>query len=62
MKISTGNGVITTSWVCKSYSVEVCGRELIADILVTDTVEYDAILVMTWLRKYHAVIDCWNKS
>ena len=26
-EISTGNGVITTSRVCKSCSVEVCGRQ-----------------------------------
>ena len=27
-----------------------------------DTCGYDVILGMTWLSKYHAVIDCRNKS
>ena len=59
-EISTGNGVITTSKVCRS--VEVYGRELSADMFVIDTSRYDIILSMTWLRKYHIVIDCQNKS
>jgi len=31
-------------------------------MLVLDTKAYDMILGMTWLSKYHAVIDCQNKS
>ena len=42
-EISTGNGVITTSRVCKSCSVEVCGRELSTDMFIIDTSEYDVI-------------------
>ena len=33
-----------------------------ADMFMIDTRGYDVILGMTWLSKYHAVIDCWNKS
>ena len=52
-EINTGNGIITTSKVCKSCSVEVCGRELGIDMFVIDTGGYDVILSMTWLSKYH---------
>ena len=31
-------------------------------MLVLDTRGYDVILGMTWLRKYHAVIDYQNKK
>jgi len=61
-EINTGNRVITTSRVCKSCFVEVCGREFSADMFVIDTGGYDVILVMICLSKYHAVIDCGNKS
>jgi len=46
---SIGNGVITTSRVCKSYSVEVRGGELSADMFIIDTGGYDVILSMSWL-------------
>jgi len=61
-EINTGNGIITTSKVCKSCSVEVCGRELGIDMFVIDTGGYDVILSMTWFSKYHAMIDYRNKS
>jgi len=36
----------------------VCGRELSANIFLIDTSGYDdVILGMTWLSKYHVVID-----
>ena len=40
----------------------VCGRELSANIFLIDTSGYDVILGMTWLSKYHAVINYRNKS
>ena len=40
---------------------ELCCRKLEADMFVLDTRGYDVILSMTWLSKYHAVIDCRNK-
>ena len=42
--------------------MELCGRKLEADMFVLDTGGYDVILGMTWLSKYHAVIDCRNKK
>ena len=47
LEISTRNRVITTSRVCKSCSVEVCGRQLRADMFMIDTGGYDVILGMT---------------
>jgi len=32
------------------------------DMLVLDTKGYNVILGMTWLSKYHAIIDCQNKK
>ena len=42
--------------------MELCGRKLEADMFVLDTRGYDVVLGMTWLSKYHAVIDCRNKK
>jgi len=61
-EISTGNGIITTSKVCRSCPVVICGREFSADMFMINTGGYDVILGMIWLSKYHAVIDCRNKS
>jgi len=56
------DGVITTSRICRSYLVEVCGRELSVYMFVIDTDGYDMILGMTWLSKYHVINDYRNKS
>jgi len=61
-EISTGNEIITTSRVCKSSSMAICGREFSAYMFVIDTGGYDVILDMTLLSKYHAIIDCRSKS
>ena len=42
--------------------MELCGRKLEADMFVLDTGGYDVILGMTWLSKYHAMINCRNKK
>ena len=61
-EISMGNGIITTSRVCRSCPVVICGKEFSADMFMINTGGYDVILGMIWLSKYHAVIDCRNKS
>jgi len=38
------------------------GRKLSLDMFVIDTSGYDLILGMTWLSKYHGMIDCRSKS
>ena len=61
-EISTGNGVVISNRICIDCPVELCNRTLAIDMLVLDTKGYDVILGMTWLNKYHAVIDCRNKK
>jgi len=61
-EISTGNGIITTSRVCRSWPVVICGREFSVDMFMINTGGYDMILGMTWLSKYHAIIDYQSKS
>ena len=41
--------------------MELYNRTLAVDMLVLDTKGYNVIIGMTWLSKYHAVIDCRNK-
>ena len=36
-------------------------RELFEDLIVLDMDEYEIILGMDWLSKYHAKIDCRKK-
>jgi len=42
--------------------MELCGRKLETDMFALDTGGYDVILGITWLSKYHAVINCRNKK
>ena len=60
-EISTCNGVVISNRICKNCTVELCNRKLLVDVL--DARGYDIILgIITWLSKYHAVIDCRNKK
>ena len=61
-EISTRNGVVISNRICIDCPVELCNRTLAVDMLVLDTKGYDVILGMTWLNKYHVVIDCRNKK
>jgi len=61
-EISMGNGVVITNRICKACTVELCDRKLKANMFVLDTRGYDVILEITWLSKYHAVIDYQNKK
>jgi len=61
-EISVGNGVVISNRICIDYAVELCNRTLAIDMLVLDTRRHDVILGMTWLSKYHAVINCQNKK
>jgi len=61
-EIGTGNGVVISNRICVDCPVELCDRTLTADMLVLDTKGYDVILGMTWLSKYHAIIDCRNRK
>ena len=61
-EISTWNGIVTTNIICKDCTVELCNRKLEVDMIVLDNRRYDVILSMTWLSRYHAVIDCRTRK
>ena len=42
-------------------TVLVDSRELYVDLIVLDMVDYEVILIIDWLSKYHASIDCMKK-
>ncbi|XP_020260594.1 uncharacterized protein LOC109836945 [Asparagus officinalis] len=47
---------------CKRCPVVVCGRELLADLLVIGTNKFDVILGMDWLNNFHVIINCQYRS
>ena len=61
-EISIGNGVVTTNRICKVCTIKLYNRKLVVDMIVLNTRGYDVILGMTWLSRYHRVIDCQNKK
>ena len=49
---------INSDQVLRSCAVLVYGKELFVDLVVLDMPNYEVILGMDWLSKYHATIDC----
>ena len=41
-----------------SFPVLVEGRELLADLVLLDVLEFDVILRMDWLARHYASLDC----
>ena len=57
--ISRPSGELMSSdQVLRGCTVFVDGRELFVDLVVLDMPDYEVILGMDWLSKYHATIDC----
>ena len=44
-----------------SYPVIVEGRELLADLILLDVIDFDVILGMDWLAQHYASLDCHEK-
>jgi len=61
-EISTRNRVVTTNRICKACTIELYDRKIEADLFILDTGGYSVISDMTWLSKYHVVIDYRNKK
>ena len=60
--ISLPSGELMSSdQVLRGCTVFVDGRELFIDLVVLDMPDYEVILGMDWLSKYHATIDCQKK-
>lgn len=52
--------LLSSHWL-RHVPVEIAGRELSADLVVLNLVDYDVILGMDFLGKYNATIDCRKK-
>ena len=48
--------------VYRNCKVEINGMETLADLMVLDMDDFDALLGMDWLSSIHAVVDCHSKS
>ena len=44
-----------------SCPVLVEGRELLADLVLLDVIDFDVILGMDWLARHYASLDCREK-
>jgi hypothetical protein len=58
---SVGKTVVYKSVVC-DCPVSICGRVLLANLVVLLMFSYDIILRMDWLTRHLAVIDCTRKQ
>ena len=45
-----------------SCPVSIEGRELLADLVLLDVVDFDVILGMDWLSQHFATVDCRRKE
>ena len=48
--------------VCKECALILEDRELLTDLIVLSMREFDVILGIDWLTKFHAKMDCVSKS
>lgn len=46
--------------ICRIIDIEVEAWHLLMDLIVLDMLDYDVILGVNWLEKYHAVIGYHN--
>ncbi|XP_078148594.1 uncharacterized protein LOC144544050 [Carex rostrata] len=44
--------------ICRNLKIRIDGRDLLADMLVMDISEYDALLGIDWLTRHVATIEC----
>ena len=44
-----------------SYLALVEGKELLADLVLLDVINYDEILGIDWLTQHYALLDCYEK-
>ncbi|XP_039134461.1 uncharacterized protein LOC120271845 [Dioscorea cayenensis subsp. rotundata] len=52
---------VVLSRACENYPIIVAGHELLARLHVMSMTDYDVILGMDFLSKFHAVVDCYAK-
>ncbi|XP_075670018.1 uncharacterized protein LOC142639764 [Castanea sativa] len=60
--VSTPSSVILCArWVYRSCVIDIAGRDLVADLILLNMHDFDAILGMDWLSTHHAVVECFEK-
>ena len=47
--------------VLKACPIQIANKDLCIDLIVLDMQDFELILDMDWLSKYHATIDCYKK-
>ena len=53
--------ILMSDQILRACTVFIDGRELLVDLIVLEMTDYEVILGMDWLSKYHATIDCKKK-
>ena len=54
-------GTLLIQSLFKSWIINVCGIETLADLMLLSMVDFDVILGMDWLASCHATVDCHDK-
>ena len=58
--IPSGDEIISNQ-ILRACQILIDGRSLYANFVVLNIQDFDVILGMDWLTKYHAIIDCNRK-
>ena len=53
--------ILCTQWVYRNCVINIASRELVADLILLNMHDFDAILGMDWLSTHHAVVECFEK-
>ena len=56
-----GDSLVYNS-ILKTCVFQIEDREMLANLILTDTYDYDVIFGMNWLAAYHASVDCFRKE
>ena len=60
--VSTPSSVILCAqWVYRSCVINIVGRDLVANLILLNMHNFDAILGMDWLLTHQAVVECFEK-
>lgn len=51
-------GALLVQLMFKSCVISMNRMDMLADLMLLEMVDFDAILVMNWLASYHATVDC----
>ena len=61
VSLPTGDSRIVEN-VYLDNRVIIRGHEFLADLILLDIHDFDVILGMDWLSKYHSIVDCYRKE